>query len=141
MVAWIAAVEVKDLLMLLVGVVLGGLLSFLASLYFYRRALRDSTAREEEAIARYVVAAMLLRHPPRDSQDVDRRVQTYLEALRRTKADKRGVPVYREDGSIGVEWSLSLPAEPLTLENAIVLSAGFEVRRPGQDRTDQGTSA
>lgn len=104
----------KDLLILALGVFLG----WMGNYYFYRKGEEASAVREEENIARYVVLSMALRYPLKDSRDLDSRVKSYLDALRKTKADKRGVPVYRDDGSIGVDWSLSFE-ESVTLQESL----------------------
>jgi len=109
----------RDILLVLLGVVLGGGISWLGNFYYYQkaqhdadalhqRALRDAEANKEETIASYVVAAMLPQHPVKDSYELRQRVDQYLVALRRTKADHRGTPVYRENGSIGVDWSINV---------------------------------
>lgn len=74
--------------------------------YYVGQYLNRST--EEEKDARYAVAAMLLRCPVKDSRDLDARVSAYLTALRRAKADGRGGPEWREDCSIGVNWSITI---------------------------------
>lgn len=51
---------------------------------------------------------MLPQHPVKDSYELRQRIDQYLSALRRTKADQKGTPVYRGDGSIGVDWSINL---------------------------------
>lgn len=94
----------RDILLLLIGVALG----WFGNYYFYQKARREADANKDETIARYVVAAMLPRHPVKDSYELRQRVDQYLVALRRTKADHRGTPVYRENGSIGVDWSISV---------------------------------
>ena len=73
-----------------------------------QKALREAEANKDETIAQYVVAAMLPQHPVKDSYELRQRVDRYLDALRRTKADQRGAPVYRADGSIGVDWSINV---------------------------------
>jgi ATPase subunit of ABC transporter with duplicated ATPase domains len=73
-----------------------------------RKAFADAEANRDETIARYIVFAMLPQHPVKDSKELQQRVDQYLVALRRTKADHRGTPVYRENGSIGVDWSINL---------------------------------
>ncbi len=97
----------RDVVMVLVGTLLGTLLSGLVSLHFYRRASQDSAEQESRTIARHVVAAMLPQHPAKDSKEFEDRVQRYLAALTQARADGRGVPVYRQDGTIAVDWSLS----------------------------------
>ncbi len=94
----------KDAVILFIG----GLLGWLGNYYFYQKGEKANVMREDETIARYVVLAMSPRYPIKDSRELDRRVESYLDALRRSKADGRGVPVYRDDGSIGIDWSLKL---------------------------------
>jgi hypothetical protein len=50
----------------------------------------------------------------KDSKDLEQRVSAYLDALRRAKADGRGAPVYREDGSIAIDWSIKV-GEQITI--------------------------
>jgi hypothetical protein len=94
----------RDLAFLL----LGALLSWLGNYYYYSKAQRRAEANKDQEIARYVVAAMLPQHPVKDSYELKQRIGQYLNALRRTRTDSRGTPVYREDGSIGVDWSINL---------------------------------
>ena len=87
---------------------LGALLSWLGNYYYYSKAQRGAQAVKHQEIARYVVAAMLPQHPVKDSYELQQRIEQYLTALRRTKADHRGTPVYRENGTIGVDWSINI---------------------------------
>jgi len=66
------------------------------------------TKPQDQEIARYVVAAMLPQHPVKDSYELQHRVDEYLAALRKTKTDHRGTPVYRENGTIGIDWSINI---------------------------------
>ena len=92
----------------LVFLLLGALLSWVGNYYYYNKAQRGAEAAKDQEIARYVVAAMLSQHPVQDSYDLQQRIDQYLAALRRTKADHRGTPGYRENGSIGVDWSINI---------------------------------
>lgn len=98
----------KGLFSHVISLLIGALLSWLVSYYFYQKAEKANAMREDETIARYFVLGMSQRYPFKDSRELESRIKSYLEALRRAKADGRGVPVYREDGSIGVDWSLKL---------------------------------
>jgi hypothetical protein len=104
----------RDVVLTVVGILVGSALSLGIGVYFYLRALHDTAAQEDINRARHVVAAMATLHPIRNSQDFEERVAAYLDALRRGRADGRGVPVYREDGSIGVLFSIEI-AEYLKL--------------------------
>jgi hypothetical protein len=97
-----------DVILLVVGVILGALCSWGVTRYYYRQALRDAAEQEDRNGARAVVTAMAKLYPIRDSQDFEQRVARYLDALRRGRADGRGLPVYREDGSIGAQFSQKL---------------------------------
>ncbi|MEX2222531.1 MAG: hypothetical protein WEG40_12105, partial [Candidatus Rokuibacteriota bacterium] len=91
-----------------VSLLLGVCLGWAGNYYFYQRNLADTAVQEDLRLAHYVVGAMLNQHPVKDSRELDERVGRYLDALRRTKADKRGVPVYRADGTIAVDWAMSI---------------------------------
>ena len=104
-IAWLTA---REVVLLLVGVMLGALSSWAVSAHFSRQASREAAEQEDLNRARHVVTAMATLYPIRDSQDFEARVAAYLGALRRGRADGRGVPVYRSDGSIGVLFSEEL---------------------------------
>jgi hypothetical protein len=116
--AWFRA---RDVLLLLIGLLIGAVFSWAVSAYYYRQASREAAEQEDLNHARHVVVAMAAQHPIRDSQDFEKRVAAYLEALRRGRADGRGVPVYRSDGSIGVLFSVEL-SDRLKLRERLWLS-------------------
>jgi hypothetical protein len=87
------------ILNLVLSALIGALLSWAVTAYYYYKS-------EDENIARYSVAAMFHRCPVKDSRQYEARIGAYLDALARTKKDGRGVPVWREDCSIAVDWSL-----------------------------------
>lgn len=62
----------------------------------------------EDTTARWAVASMLQRCPVKDSTELEARKDTYLAALRRAKKDGRGVPVWREDCTIGAHYTVPL---------------------------------
>jgi hypothetical protein len=72
------------------------------------QGVRTDRARADEETAEYAVAAMLPTHPVKDSRELRQRIDKYLDALRRTKKDNRGIPVIRQDGSISVDWSVNI---------------------------------
>lgn len=87
---------------LLVSSLVSGAIGFYVGKYLGRSS-------EEEKIAQYAVVAMLPGCPVKDSKELETRVATYLSALKRARADGRGAPVWREDCTIGVEWSITIP--------------------------------
>ena len=89
----------SNIISCIVGLTGGGITTWLVARWYYIKG-------KDEETARYVVLAMLRQHPVEDSRELQERIDQYLDALKRTKKDKRGVPIYREDGSIGVDWSL-----------------------------------
>ena len=87
----------------LTGILGGGLIGCLITTYYIRK-------QQDVKTAWLVVLAMSTQHPASDSRELQERVVKYLDALNRTKKDGRGVPVYREDGTIGVDWKLTISA-------------------------------
>jgi hypothetical protein len=98
--------------------VVGGFITWIVAYLYYKKQMADYKRGKDEEIARYVVLAMLPQHPIKDSNDLQERIGKYLDALERTKKDKRGVPVYRQDGLIGVDWNLSA-TENLNLSDSL----------------------
>lgn len=88
-----------------------------------RQIRTEAQTREDRQIAQYAIAAMLPDFPVKDSKELDQRVTRYLDALSRARADGRGVPVVRQDGSIGVEWSI-------TITDTIQLSGSLDPQGP-----------
>lgn len=87
------------------GAALGALVSFVI---LYPLESYFDRPREEENIARWAAASMYQRCPARDSREAEVRINTYLDALRRAKKDGWGVPIVRDDCSIGVHWSIEV---------------------------------
>lgn len=85
------------------------LTSYLASavIGFYVGQYLDRP-RQEREIAQYTIATMLPRCPVKDSKELETRVAAYLGALKRTRPDGRGVPVWREDCTIGVDLGITI---------------------------------
>jgi ABC-type antimicrobial peptide transport system permease subunit len=92
---------ISGIIFCLIGIIVGGLISWLVSRYYYKKQADAETAK-------YAVMAMLHNHPVKDSKELQQRIDKYRDALMRTKKDKRGIPVWRDDGTIGVDWSLSI---------------------------------
>jgi hypothetical protein len=87
---------------------LAGVVSLALALLMVHLGLRAARANGEEETAKYMVEATSHTHPPKDSREVRQRIDQFLDALRRTKRDKRGTAIIRQDGSIGVDWSVSI---------------------------------
>jgi len=58
--------------------------------------------------ARYYVATTHCAHLPKNSREVQQSVDKYVDAKRRAKEDGRGVPIIRDDCSVGVDWSINI---------------------------------
>ena len=91
----------------IVGIV-GIFITWLVTYVYYRKQSATDEKQKDEEIAKYVVMSMSHQYPVHNSQELRLRIDKYLDALKRTKEDKRGVPTYRGDGSIGVDWSLRI---------------------------------
>jgi hypothetical protein len=91
----------SGIILCLIGIIVGGIITWLVSRYYYKKQADAETAK-------YVVMAMLPQHPVKDSKELQQRIDKYHDALMRTKKDKRGIPVWRDDGTIGVDLSISI---------------------------------
>lgn len=77
-----------------------------------------SRTDEQRAWARSYVLAMPERCRT-SSKDFEAQVQRFLEAAKRARADGRGIPVWREDCSIGAEYSITLSESARTGDSVI----------------------
>ena len=65
-------------------------------------------SKEEANLARYYVASMPTHCHPKTSLELDDQIKHFIEASRRARANGRGIPVWREDCSIGANYSITL---------------------------------
>jgi len=84
-----------------IAAVCGAIISNVVTNYLNR-------SREETSIAQYYVAMLPPQCKPKTSQELDNKVNRFKEALKKAKSDRRGMPVWREDCSIGTHYSLTL---------------------------------
>lgn len=76
--------------------------------------------KEETDLARYYVAAMPSHCRPNSSRELDEQIKRFIEATRRARAAGEGIPVWREDCSIGADLSIKLHEQIGVKEEVIV---------------------
>ena len=108
----------RDVIFCLSGIFFGGLITWLVSYLYYKK-------QSDEEAARYLVMAMLPQHPVKNSIEIQQRIDKFLDAIKRTKKDKHGAPVWREDGTIGVDWKISL-YDKVSLHDKVNISGSKE---------------
>ena len=64
--------------------------------------------KDEADLAKYYVAAMPLHCKPKTSLELDEKIKRFIEATRRSRANGNGIPIWREDCSIGAQFSITL---------------------------------
>jgi hypothetical protein len=85
----------------LVGVIVGAVLTHQIEGFLNRE-------KDESDLAKYYVASMPLHCKPKTSVELDAQIKQFIEATRRSKANGNGIPIWREDCSIGAQYSMNL---------------------------------
>jgi len=67
-----------------------------------------SQGAEEEATARWAVTSMLERCPVKDYSELVERKDAFLSVLRRVNNQRQGTPMWREDCTIGIHYSIEV---------------------------------
>jgi hypothetical protein len=93
--------SISNLILWLSGVVVGALITHFIEGYLNR-------SKEEADLAQYYVASMPSQCRPRTSLELDDQVKRFIAATRRARAHGDGIPVWREDCSIGAHFSITL---------------------------------
>jgi hypothetical protein len=84
----------------IVGVVVGAIITHQVDEFL-------NQAKDDTEMARYYVASMPTHCKPSNSLELDNRIKRFVEATRRARASGEGIPVWREDCSIGAHFSRS----------------------------------
>jgi len=84
-----------------IGAIFGAIISNIVTNYLNR-------SKEETSLAQYYVAMMPPQCKPKTSKELDDKIKRFKEALKKAKSDRRGIPVWRDDCSIGIDYSLTL---------------------------------
>jgi len=98
----------ENLWWMLGGIVGGGLVSWLITHQYHLRTKRTADEHRDRQTAFQTVTAMSSVMSWNNSTELGEKVDEYEACLKRARADGRGAPVIRGDGSIGVDWSLTL---------------------------------
>jgi hypothetical protein len=91
--------NLTNLIWWLVGVVCGAFITHPIDNYLNRE-------KEEQDLVRYYVTNMPTQCKGKNSIELDQRSKDFAEAARRARASGKGMPVWREDCSIGAQFSL-----------------------------------
>ena len=83
-----------------IAAVCGAIISNVVTNYLNR-------SKEETSLAQYYVAMMPTQCKPKTSKELDDKVKRFKEALKNAKSDGRGIPVWRDDCSIGTDYSIT----------------------------------
>jgi hypothetical protein len=75
---------------------------------FINHAIESYLNRDKEDlyVARYNVENMPAQCKAKSSIELDQRIKDFVESMRRARANGKGIPVWREDCSIGAQFSL-----------------------------------
>ena len=84
-----------------IGIVFGALITHAVESYLNQE-------KEERMLAMYYVANMPPQCKAKTSKELDQQIKTFVEAAKRGRPEGRGMPVWRDDCSIGAEFSLKL---------------------------------
>jgi hypothetical protein len=96
-----ANISALTLLGWLISAVVGAIISHFVEAYLSR-------SKKEADMAQYYVANMPIHCHPKASMELDEQVKRFIEASRRAKAGGRGIPVWRNDCSMGENFSITL---------------------------------
>ncbi|MEQ1657016.1 MAG: hypothetical protein ABL960_15105 [Nitrospira sp.] len=77
-----------------------------------------NSEKEDQELAKYYVASMPLHCQPKTSMELDERIRRFVESTKRTRADGRGIPIWREDCSIGALFALEFEEQLRAKERA-----------------------
>lgn len=87
-----------------IGVVFGAVITHRVDSYL-------DQSKDDAELARYYVASMPPYCKPSTSLELDDQIKRFVEATRRARAAGKGIPVWREDCSIGAHFSIQLKDE------------------------------
>lgn len=82
----------------MIGVVFGAIITHQVDKFL-------DQAKDDTEMARYYVASMPSHCKPSTSIELDDRIKRFVEATKRARATGGGIPVWREDCSIGAHFS------------------------------------
>ena len=85
----------------IIGAVVGALITHKIESYLNRE-------RDDAELARYYVASMPTHCKAKASLELDEQVKRFIEATRRARAKGHGIPIWRDDCSIGAQFSINL---------------------------------